>query len=159
MSDDIERRPSADSGDIQAALERIRAALDSGEPDVDQAFALVKEVVVRSGPLPVPEELAAFDAVLPGLAETIVAMWQNEQAHQIYLDTAEQNREDRLVEIEAKQTDRGMWMSFILAVLFLLIAALALFLGYRAASLIGIVPSMVLFAAFGARLWNSFTRR
>lgn len=45
--------------------------------------ATVKEVVEHhSGPLPHPQTLAAYDGVVPGLAERIVAMTERELAHQ-----------------------------------------------------------------------------
>lgn len=50
----------------------------------------VKKTQFRSGPLPSPEELQRFNAILPGLADRIVTMAEKEQetAHKINLLSA-----------------------------------------------------------------------
>ena len=163
LSEDSEQQSPVTGDFVQPALEKLRAAVDGGDLTVDQGFTLVEEIVVRSGPLPSPEELAAFDAVLPGLAETMVAMWQQELSHHVYLDAAEQNRLDRQLEIEARQTNLGMWMGFVLIgvpiVLLILLAGLALFLGKDAYSFVGIVPSAGMLMFLVVRVWRQFVRR
>lgn len=65
---------------IEADLEPTIADLPPKKREL--IVATVKEVVEHhSGPLPHPQTLAAYDAVVPGLAERIVAMTERELAH------------------------------------------------------------------------------
>ena len=76
---------SSDEGDdpgTHPGAEIIDAELLEGEP-VEDGSPDRRVFAARSfsGPLPPPESLDEYDAVLPGLAREIVDQWKGETAH------------------------------------------------------------------------------
>jgi uncharacterized membrane protein len=74
-------------GAVPAAIEQIDAvAPEIAEelrqlPPEQQAEVFQAISLRRSGPLPAPEDLQAYETALPGLAERIVSSFEREQAH------------------------------------------------------------------------------
>ena len=52
----------------------------------------------RSGPLPLPSELREYEAILPGAAERIFTMAENEQSHRIRRENKELDLELTAIE-------------------------------------------------------------
>lgn len=79
----------SETNDEQAGLPERRERLP--EPSTDDAEA-TEQVTQWSAwwaaPLPPPAQLAQYDNVLPGLAERIVSLTENEVAHRHWLDRA-----------------------------------------------------------------------
>lgn len=80
------------------------------------------EMVRRSGPLPPPQDLAAYDAALPGSAERIVQMAERQQAHRHVIELTD------LTE-GVQYAKRGQMMAFSLALIFSAIATVFAFKG------------------------------
>lgn len=79
-----------------------------------------REIVSRhTGPLPAPHTLAEYEAVLPGLAERIVNMAENEQAHRHDLEKTDL-RQDYVI----SRTGQALGITALVV-----IAALAAYLG------------------------------
>lgn len=66
----------------------------------------------HSGPLPSPETLEGYNQVLPGLADRIVTMAENQQKHRVGLENTSLRR-------QFNQSGTGQWMAFVLSILFL----------------------------------------
>lgn len=62
-----------------------------------QKAAFVKQQVMYQGPLPTPEAFAGYDNVLPGAAERILSLAENDQKIQKDFLIEEQNRKELLV--------------------------------------------------------------
>lgn len=73
-----------------------------------------------SGPLPAPEDFARYDAVLPGAAERILKMAEENSVHR-------QQMEKRIIYSGTRQSCVGQILGFILILVF---GAIAAFLGY-----------------------------
>jgi uncharacterized membrane protein len=63
----------------EAKLEQIAELLPPEKRG--ELLAVIEKTVSHSGWLPMPADLAAYEAILPGLAERIVAMPEREQKH------------------------------------------------------------------------------
>ena len=73
-------------------------------------------------PLPPPELLAQYNQCIPGGAERVLKMIEDEQAHRI-------NYENELLQIMSKDTKRGQWLGFGIAACAMLAAAVGSWLG------------------------------
>lgn len=60
---------------------------------------------VTSGPLPAPETLAEYNEVLPGLAERIVAAFEEEGRHRRECDRFDQAQLEKQVDAQVRQID------------------------------------------------------
>lgn len=88
-----------------------------------------------SGPIPSPSDLAAYDVTLPGLAERLVRMAEEEQAQRLQSIRREEDRKDKEVnfaESAGKQfldlQNRGWWAGVIMTAFCFLCAAFSAFL-------------------------------
>jgi uncharacterized membrane protein len=97
------------------------------------------ELVVRegameaySGPLPPPEILARFDAVVPGAAERILKMAEEQAAHR-------KDLERKLVESDIERSKWGQALGFLIAIAGLAAsAAIAIYGSAVAGSILGV---------------------
>jgi uncharacterized membrane protein len=83
-----------------------------------------------SGPIPPPDTLAQYDGIVPGAAERILKMAENEAAARI-------RNEEKLVDNEVKLTENivrssylGIFFAFTSVVLLIVLAYFALINGY-----------------------------
>lgn len=69
-------------GKRQRSLEDSKApATISGTPANHGRFGIIVEEDIYTGPLPDPQTLAKYDAIVPGAAQTIIGMAKLEQEH------------------------------------------------------------------------------
>ena len=61
---------------------------------------ITRQVSEYRGPIPKPEDLAQYDAILPGSAERILAMAEDQASHR-------RDLESRALDAKMRQTDRG----------------------------------------------------
>lgn len=85
------------------------------------------EANMWQGPLPQPEHLERFNAVVPGAAERIIAMAERQQAHRITL-------EDHAVKEQLTQSGRGQIFGLIIGVGGIALAAYLGHLGFHTAA-------------------------
>lgn len=96
----------------------------------------------HSGPLPDPRSLQMYDAVLPGLAERIVAMAEGEATHRRRLERT-------VVESDVDRARDGQRMAFALAILFLAGSVWLVLAGYPVAgTVLGTVDLVALVTVF-----------
>lgn len=110
----------------------------------------VTRVKTHSGPIPDPETLAQYDGILENGAERIMSMAERQSAHRISL-------EDFAIKEQIKQSGKGQWFAFILAILFLLGAIYCAFINQPTVAAIiggGTIASLV-----GAFLYNKKSKR
>jgi len=87
-------------------------------PNVDpKTFATIAAVVQAQvsqfiSPLPDPSILARYDQIVPGAAERILKLTENQSAHRIKL-------EDQALTAQISESKRGQWIAAIISVLFL----------------------------------------
>lgn len=116
------------------------------------------------GPIPPPDIIAEYENVLPGSAERILAMAENEQKHrhskenkQITMDSREQDLDEKFMESEFKQSKRGQLLGAGMAVIALSIAAyLAMNNHPNVAGIIGGTTVIGLVSAFViGKVWSN----
>ncbi|MGH4022041.1 MAG: DUF2335 domain-containing protein [Pseudonocardiaceae bacterium] len=108
-----------------------RTVKDSAEDDLIG----VEHYSRFSGPLPHPNLFARYDEVLPGSAERIFRMTEKQLQHSIELENAEAAANRQLLDAEIAQASRAQWFTFVLVVIFLLLAAYALSRGQEIATI------------------------
>lgn len=83
---------------------------DSSErtPTVRPTGAVTTQTVVAAwqGPLPAPNDLAAYDRVVPGAAERIIGMAETQGAHRRAIET-------RPAEAAIRAQHLGLWLGFV----------------------------------------------
>ncbi len=66
-------------------------------------------VALTTGPIPPPEQLAAYDHIVPGVANRILSMTETEQKNRTTIISA-----------QIRQSERAQWLAFALALCFLI---------------------------------------
>ena len=119
--DDQHPRSAGESGGQSLPARQEIAESDSPTPivsvEIAQSF---------SGPLPHPEILRGYDEVVPGAAERILKMVEEQAKHR-------QRLERIAVEGGSKRANKGMWLGFIISVLVLALSAALIVNGYELA--------------------------
>ena len=68
----------------------------------------------HQGPLPRPRDFAEYDSVLPGAAERILRMAEQEQSHRHSMEKEEARQYGQYLDSDIKVIFRGQWFAFIL---------------------------------------------
>lgn len=95
-----------------------------------------------SGPLPPPEMLQGFEQVLPGAAERIFSMVEQEQKHVHALQERSLAIDEQNVRGAYRLASRGQILGFVVVFASLLIGALLLYLGKDISGLATILTSL-----------------
>jgi uncharacterized membrane protein len=88
-----------------------------------QAAVIQTSISFSSGPLPPPESLARYNEIVPGAAERILRMAETQSDHRKQL-------ENRTVDSQIRQSDRGQWLAFAIAIAFLIGAVITALYGH-----------------------------
>ncbi len=99
---------AVDPGDTEAPT--AEASPDQPLTAVDSFAVQFAQQQLFSGPLPHPEFFQAYEQTLPGAADRILAMAENQQKHR------HSQQSTRLV-LDGVLETRGQWMGFLLAVI------------------------------------------
>lgn len=114
------------------------------------ARATVASVQTYSGPLPAPADLERYDAVVPGMAERLLAKFEQQADHRMAL-------EKHVVHADVKRADRGLIAAIVFGVTVLVAAVAFILTGHEGA---GTTTIIVEFLAYGGLfLYGSETRR
>ena len=144
----------AQDENLQPVLRNLYARIEQGE-DLGDIKTLLLSVRRRwSGPLPSPEHLAGYEAVLQGLADRIVLMWERQQAHRIQMESSGLQLDRKVVIADIVQSFLGTILSFIFAMAFLFVGAWLIAKGHWQIGLpFGLLPSGILFGMFAFQFW------
>ncbi len=108
--------------DVSPEVAKVLQGLDPEKRrEVLSVIAVERETF--SGPIPHPDILRGYEDVQQGIAERIVSLAEQEQAHRL-------DMERQIVRGAFLQTRRGQWMGLTVAVLFLIVAAVLGWLGH-----------------------------
>lgn len=130
--------------------EEINNALNDLEPEkrdlITKAIISIVERKTFSGPLPAPEDFAAYKNVVPDAPERILAMAEKQQQHRI--DT-----ERKIVDSNIKSSLRGQVLGAIMAIICLLCCVYLGIHGHDvlAGSIVAIIVSVVTIFALRKR--------
>lgn len=87
---------------------------------------LTQVSVSRSAPLPLPSELEGYEAILPGAAERILALAENQSAHRQGLENSAMSSENR-------NSLLGIISALVIGVVGLLVGGFCIYTGHDAA--------------------------
>lgn len=110
------------------------------QPVPSRSSSIVKTSVQQfSGPLPPPEVLREFDQIIPGAAERILSMAEQEGVHRREL-------EKRIVRVGTHNDSVGMYLATLVAICFMGVAAYAIQKGYTVSAVIIALAEIVALA-------------
>ena len=95
----------------------------------------IEKIVVStqfSGPVPPPETLAKYESIVPGVAERIFKMAENEAAARIRIEEKESDNEVQLTKNIVRSSFLGIFFAFASVVLLAALACIALINDYPA---------------------------
>jgi uncharacterized membrane protein len=64
------------------------------------------------GPLPPPQALSGYESIVPGAAERLLRMTEDEAAHRRSLEVAEMQTDNAAMESHLRWMARGQWFGF-----------------------------------------------
>jgi uncharacterized membrane protein len=100
------------------------------------------EQKVHQGPLPDPETLRGYEDIVPGAAERIISLMEQQSMHRMSIERS-------VLEGDSRRADRGQWMGFSLALVGIILGAYLISLGFIfTGSAIVTVPLVSLVAIF-----------
>ncbi|HEY4524486.1 MAG TPA: DUF2335 domain-containing protein [Candidatus Paceibacterota bacterium] len=102
-----------------------------------------------SGPLPSPEVLQKFDEIIPGAAERIIKMAEEQSAHRKEL-------EKKVIESDIARSKWGQILGFVIAILGLIVSAIVAI--YSNAIAGGVIGIGTLASLVGVFMYGSKTR-
>jgi len=115
----------------------------------NSAFVKQTSMQAFSGPLPPPEILKRFDEVVPGAAERIIKMAEEQSAHRKEL-------EKKVIESDISRSKWGQILGFVIAIVGLAVSALVAIYGSAVAG--GIIGVGTLASLVGVFMYGSKTR-
>jgi uncharacterized membrane protein len=111
-------------------------------PQTGMPILSVELIEKFSGTLPPPDVLRGYNEIVPGAAERIIKMAEQQAQHR-------QSLERIVVEGGSKRANTGMWLGFIISMVVLGLSAVLIFNGYQVAgTVIGSVDLVSLAAVF-----------
>ncbi|MBF0590916.1 MAG: DUF2335 domain-containing protein [Nitrospirae bacterium] len=146
-----------------------KAKSDASPPVSVQPSLTRTRSSAHSGPIPSPQSLAEYDNFLPGLANRIVIMAENNLRHRHEYETEvlRQNNEtlklnDKIIDYEAKERKRGQIFGFLIGIAGLSTSLMAAYFNHETtASIIGSTTVIGLVSAFvyGKHVTSKFVNK
>lgn len=131
-----EKRQAAEIQDAQKAMEVIDSLPEKQKREVMQAMCTIQQTSFH-GPLPPPEMMEGYEAILPGAAERIMKMAENQSAHRMNMESVSMHNQ-----IKLKKS--GQILGFIMA---LIIIGLSVWLGIEGHDVLaGVIGSTTVIA-------------
>lgn len=87
---------------------RQEAAVEPRHVRVEGHASEITVARFRSGPLPPPEEAAAYESILPGAFDRILSMAEHQAKHR-------RGQETKMVDVAIRVEPRGQWLAFVIA--------------------------------------------
>ena len=142
----------AQDENLQPVLQDLAARIEQGEDLADIRTLLLSVRRRWSGPLPSPEHLAEYEAVLRGLADRIVSMWERQQAHRMQMESSGMEINRKIVIADIIQSNVSTVFGFIFAMAFLAAGVWLISNGHRWFGLpLGLIPPGIIFTMFAYR--------
>jgi len=123
-----ETEANQDEKSIEKIISHLKENPKLKNFDEEQLYAIAREFIVSeqyyssfSGPLPPPATLEGYENILPGAADRIIKMAEQNANTRLSLD-------NKIVESDIKRSKKGQYLGFILSVLFIGAAILCAYL-------------------------------
>jgi Predicted membrane protein len=92
-------------------------------PRTQHQVTVVRQEEMWSGPLPSPQTLSEFQALVPDAPERIFRQWEEETKHR-------RDYENRALDAFHERTTRGQWAAIVFALAALAVSAFAIGMGH-----------------------------
>lgn len=127
-----------DSEEIEALANQLSEVSEEERPEaIGHTLSLVKrQIVMTSGPIPPPEVLAGYEQILPGAADRLLSMAENQSQHRQELESVG-------LQAAIRHERQGMWIAALLAVFFGILGGSLLFMDKDIVGLAILVPELV----------------
>jgi len=110
---------------------------------------MLRQKTSFSGPLPPPEILKKFDEVVPGAAERIIKMAEDQFHHRTEL-------EKKVIDSDIQRSKRGQVLGFVIAIIGLAVSLTTILFGKQWVG--GIIGGMTLVSLVGVFVYGSESR-
>lgn len=107
--------PATTPADVEELVDELQ-----GDPTRLKAAIRHHFLAQWSGPLPPPAIIEEFDRIVPGSATRIMDDFFEEGRHRRTVEWQTVELRGEIVRLDSKRQDRGLWLGFIIAVLFLI---------------------------------------
>ena len=110
--------------------------------------AVTSQLSYQSGPIPSPETLAGYNAIVPGAAERILAMAERQSAHRMGL-------ESNVIQGDLRRASAGLWLGGLVAVFAMATAGFMAWAGHPVSGTIiggGTLASLVGTFVYGSQI-------
>lgn len=122
-----------------------------------QESELVAYEETFQGPLPPPETLAQYEAILPGSAERLMVMAENQAEHRQKVEMTVVTTAKFSIERESKRADRGLIIGAIVAIILILCGTFLVYNWHDWAGTTLVVATIV--GLVGVFVYNTQKRR
>lgn len=111
-----------------------------------------KQIQIQSFkvPLPAPEMLAQYDQIVPGSAEKIIQLWEEQVHHRM-------NLEQKAISADISQSRLGSILGFVIAMTAIVCGTILAYLGRPTEGIAAIITALG--GIIGAYVWGSYQRR
>ena len=119
----------------------------SQQPAISQARSVSAEIQYRHGPLPSPKDLDEYDKVIPGAAERIISMAEQQAKHR-------QGLEKAVIESDIKDSKTGLILGFIIGTIAIISGTVCIIYGHSiAGGVLGgsAVPALTAVFVYGSK--------
>jgi uncharacterized membrane protein len=128
---------NVESGVSESARPSEDAATLPASPPRDRKITIESTQHLRfAGPLPPPNILRGYDEIVPGAAERILTMAENQQSHRMHLESS-------VIEENCKSQRRGLNFGFVIAMTVILGGFFLIFKGKDITGIISVVLALV----------------
>ena len=117
---------------------------------VQQTTSLAKIESSFKGPLPPPQVLDHYDKIVPGSAEKIISMWEQQVKHR-------QELEKKVITSDIRQSYFGAILGFVIAIATICAGTFLAYNGRPTEGLAAIISALV--GLVGVYAWGSYQRR
>ena len=131
---------------------------DANDPP-EEAYRqeMLIEASAWAGPLPKPDILRRYDEILPGAAERILKMAEDQQKHHHDQERRQLEMYLMAVQSDSKRSNRGLWAGFAITLVGLGGGIILVYAGHDWAG--GVIAGLNLASVAGVFVYGSHSRR
>ncbi len=125
----------------------VRPAPNQLPPNNSEKF-IAAQFQHYQGPLPKPQDLHEYDQILPGSAERIISMWEEQVRHRHGLERS-------VIDSDVTNSKKGLMLGFVISVISIIAGSICIWHGNTVGgTIIGgpAVPALVGVFVYGSRL-------
>lgn len=144
-----ESSKTLETKEIVAIIDKIEQL----SPEKQSQILQTVQTTLYSGPIPPPDAFADYDKVLPGAADRIMTMAENQSRHR-------QKMEQEVVFSQIRDNKRGHWFGFIVALICIIGGFILIYLGKEVQGMAAVIsPCAILAGKFFYNRYNEIKKK